>query len=104
MTIPEAEEHLESLSLQLRNCHDPVRRARIKTKMRSCQRSIQITRQQSRDALAGLADLLPEGQDQALIRLANIEQLAIALAYAVRDWEEPGLIRVMALHLRTSRG
>lgn len=72
--------------------------------MRSCRRSIQIARQQTRDALAGLADLLPEGPDQTLVRRANTEQLAIALAHAVQDWKEPGLVRVMALHLRTSRG
>ena len=103
MTIPEAKERLEHLALQLNNCHEPTRRQKIETRISRCRRSIQITRQKSRDALAGLAALLPVGPDQDLIRRATTEQLAVALAQAVQDQNLQETVRKMADYLRTSR-
>ena len=100
LTIPQAEERPEILTLKLNNCSETTRRNQIEARMRHCRRSIQIARQESRNALADLAALLPAGPDRDLIRRATTEQLAVALGLAISEAQQTEIVRSMASHLQ----
>jgi len=101
MTVPEAQERLESLTMTLVSCaNSPKQRAAVEMKMARCYRVIQKAQQRAHQSLASVSTALLEisdncvlnGQQAAaiiaavhLIRCATTEQLAVALPAAIHE-------------------
>ncbi len=101
MTVPEAQERLESLKMTLVSCADsPKQRTAVEVKMARCYRVIQRAQQRAHQSLASVSTALLEISDNAvlneqqaaaiiaavhLIRCATTEQLAVALPAAIHE-------------------
>lgn len=106
MTVPEAQERLEALTVTLASCaNSPKQRAAVEAKMARCHRVIQRARQRAHESLASVSTVLLEisdnsvlnGQQAAaiiaavhLIRCATTEQLAVALPAAIHESSTDG--------------
>jgi hypothetical protein len=101
MTVPEAQEKLETLTVTLASCANlPKQRGAIEVKMARCYRIIQRAQQQAHQSLASVATVLIEIREHAalseqnataivaaahLIRCASTEQLAVAVPAAIHE-------------------
>jgi len=101
MTVPEAQERLEALTVTLASCaNSPKQRGAIEVKMTRCYRIIQRAQQRAHQSLASVATVLLEISENAalneqnataivaaahLIRCASTEQLAVAVPAATHE-------------------
>jgi hypothetical protein len=101
MTVPEAQERLEALTVTLASCaNSPKQRRAIEVKMARCYRLIQRAQQRAHQSLASAATALLEISENAalneqkataivtaahLIRCASTEQLAVAVPAAIHQ-------------------
>ena len=100
MTVPEAQERLEALTVNLASCPDSIQRGAIEAQIARYHGIIQKARQRAHRSLTSVAatlleidkDALPNEQEIAaliaaahLIRCASIEQLAIAVPAAIHE-------------------
>jgi len=101
MTVPEALERLEALTLTLATCaNSSKQRESIEVQMTRCYRIIQRAQQRAHQSLASVATVLLEINRNAavteqkgvatiaaahLIRCASTEQLAVAVAAAIHE-------------------
>jgi len=101
MTVPEAQERLEALTMTLASCaNSPKQRGAIEVKMARCYRVIQRAQQRAHQSLASVATVLLEinvnavlKEEEAaaiiaaahLLRCASTEQLAVAVPAAIHE-------------------
>jgi hypothetical protein len=101
MTVPEAQERLEALTVTLASCaNSPKQRGAIEVQMARCYRIIQRAQQRAHQSLASVATVLLEISENTtlneqkaaaiivaahLIRCASTEQLAVAVPAAVHE-------------------
>jgi len=101
MTVPEAQERLEALTVTLASCaNSPKQRKAIEVQMARCYRIIQRAQQRAHQSLASVATVLLEISENTtlneqkaaaiivaahLIRCASTEQLAVAVPAAVHE-------------------
>jgi hypothetical protein len=101
MTVPEAQERIEALTVTLASCaNSPKQRAAVEAKMARCYRAIQRAQQRAHQSLASVSTVLLEISDDSvlnaqqaaaiiaavhLIRCATTEQLAVALPAAIHE-------------------
>jgi hypothetical protein len=101
MTVPEAQERLEALTVTLASCaNSPKQRGAIEVKMARCYRVIQRAQQRAHQSLASVATVLLEISENValneqnataivaaahLIRCASTEQLAVAVPAAIHE-------------------
>ena len=106
MTVPEAQERLEALTVYLASCaNSPIQRGAIEKKMARYYRIIQRARRRAHQSLASVATVLLEISENAalneqkataiiaaadLIRCASTEQLARISHRRIIDWVESG--------------
>jgi hypothetical protein len=101
MTVPEAQERLEALTMTLASCaNSPKQRGAIEVQMARCYRIIQRAQQRAHQSLASVATVLLEISENTtlneqkataiiaaahLIRCASTEQLAVAVPAAIHE-------------------